>query len=387
MSLTSHIGSPDSPVRAYLLDTLPRTKETVASLVARSGRPGDPHVLPADASDYPWSTVGTAFDYRVRFLYAATPARQLVAAHGAAAVARREGSRNLPRAFVEIGSELDRLLSPPLARLHDDEVERRLTKVCFVLALYEQCFRTLANPEWPIVSLGCEAGADVALGLCEDRAADDLTELVSEFVRTQPDLLDGSSANLNPTFAGSAALGGADADLIVDGLLVDLKTVKQPRLGREAFWQIAGYALADFDDRYQIKRVGLYYSRHGRLYTWNLRDFLSELAGRDTDVGQLRAEFAEVLEKLLPRRSPETRLRDTDRDPLMPPDSAHGDHNSVGRPRPRRASGYVLRSARRECSMARPSLRAAGTVGERYGARGVRLRSGLWQPDPTERRR
>ncbi|MGH2480861.1 MAG: hypothetical protein ACRDHW_14505, partial [Ktedonobacteraceae bacterium] len=35
---------------------------------------------------------------------------------------------------------------------------------------------------------------------------------------------------LNPTFAGSGDVGGADADMVVDGCLIDIKTSISPQL-------------------------------------------------------------------------------------------------------------------------------------------------------------
>ena len=54
-------------------------------------------------------------------------------------------------------------------------------------------------------------------------------------------------------------LSGADADLIVGDLLLDLKATATAtkRRRREDFLQLIGYVLLDYDDRYGI-RVGIY---------------------------------------------------------------------------------------------------------------------------------
>ena len=71
------------------------------------------------------------------------------------------------------------------------------------------------------------------------------------------DLLDADPV-LGPTFALSTALGGADADLVADWLLLDLKaSVTRRIVGRPALWQLAGYALADTPDEHHIRRVGI----------------------------------------------------------------------------------------------------------------------------------
>src|SRR4051794_34317316 len=66
-----------------------------------------------------------------------------------------------------------------------------------------------------------------------------------------------------PTFAGTAEVAGADADLVAGGLLLDVKATANPaRLPTsETVWQTAGYVLLDYDDEYRIDRVGWYLAR------------------------------------------------------------------------------------------------------------------------------
>jgi hypothetical protein len=72
-----------------------------------------------------------------------------------------------------------------------------------------------------------------------------------------------------PDLAGSPDVGGADADLIISGLLIDIKaTVAPSRLRKPEFYQLLGYALPDYDDEYRIGALGFYLSQFGRLITW-----------------------------------------------------------------------------------------------------------------------
>jgi hypothetical protein len=65
-----------------------------------------------------------------------------------------------------------------------------------------------------------------------------------------------------PVFTGSADIGGADADFILGGLLLDCKATITPRnLGAAEINQLAGYLLLDYDDEFGIRQVGLYLSR------------------------------------------------------------------------------------------------------------------------------
>jgi hypothetical protein len=96
-------------------------------------------------------------------------------------------------------------------------------------------------------------------------------------------------------FAGSSDIGGADADYILNGLLLDCKATKDPRrLGREEIYQLAGYLLLDYDNRFCIDRVGLYLSRQGGLITWTAEEFLQRLDAR-IPLPQLRRRLRQHL--------------------------------------------------------------------------------------------
>ncbi|MEV0348347.1 hypothetical protein AB0H88_21450 [Nonomuraea sp. NPDC050680] len=83
-------------------------------------------------------------------------------------------------------------------------------------------------------------------------------------------------------FTGSADVGDADADLITGGLLLDVKASTKATAGRKEFYQLIGYVLLDYDDRYRIDSVGLYLSRFGRLITWTVTDYLRLLGCRQS---------------------------------------------------------------------------------------------------------
>ncbi|MFJ4152724.1 hypothetical protein ACIP10_34830 [Streptomyces galbus] len=105
-----------------------------------------------------------------------------------------------------------------------------------------------------------------------------------------------------PVFAGSADLGGVDADFIVDGLLIDCKATTRPySLNRGALQRLAGYLLLDYDDVYRMDRVGLYLSRHGALITWTVPDFLTSL-GATLPLPVLRQRLKDHLHRSGPRR-------------------------------------------------------------------------------------
>lgn len=79
---------------------------------------------------------------------------------------------------------------------------------------------------------------------------------------------------LNPTFGdGSKLVGGADADLIIDDTLIDIKVTKELKLTRPHYNQLLGYYLLfliggiDNHADIKIKNVGLFFARHNVLWT------------------------------------------------------------------------------------------------------------------------
>lgn len=81
---------------------------------------------------------------------------------------------------------------------------------------------------------------------------------------------------LNPTFGQSSIdIIGADADIIIDGMLIDIKTTKEMALERKYFRQLVGYHILNIReceeywelDQPEINKMGLYFSRYGRLVT------------------------------------------------------------------------------------------------------------------------
>ena len=64
-------------------------------------------------------------------------------------------------------------------------------------------------------------------------------------------------------FTGSSLIR-SDADLIAAGLL-DLKTDSKLSLGMTTIFQVIGYALLDFDDTYQLTKVGSFSARYAYL--------------------------------------------------------------------------------------------------------------------------
>lgn len=89
---------------------------------------------------------------------------------------------------------------------------------------------------------------------------------------------------LNPHFEeASMMIGGADADLVIDDILIDIKTTKKLSIEREIFNQIMGYyilseigTIEGLNHKHEIKRLGIYFSRFGLLHTIDLKDVINK---------------------------------------------------------------------------------------------------------------
>lgn len=89
---------------------------------------------------------------------------------------------------------------------------------------------------------------------------------------------------LNPSFNYSGLVGGADADLVIDDMLIDIKITKNLELRRSDFNQIIGYyalyklgGINGMPHNYDIKRLGIYFSRYGYLHLIDTQRIIDEM--------------------------------------------------------------------------------------------------------------
>lgn len=89
---------------------------------------------------------------------------------------------------------------------------------------------------------------------------------------------------LDPTFGeGSSLVSGADVDLIIDDMIIDIKTTKKPLLQRQHFHQIVGYymlyrigSINGAPEGHSIQRLGIYFSRFATLQIFNIQDIVPD---------------------------------------------------------------------------------------------------------------
>ncbi len=352
MPLTSELDRPDSPARKFLEEKFPNTRRVVrdANTVLRQAETIRP------AAPLPWGTLGTAFDYRARYYFRATPFQDLTAWQGAQEISGTDlgwedtdqsvawyadkmgihmdslGSLSVLRRFQGrtqryIGPNPERMLFSrpsqrdslipseiimdffasledvlarirPEGRLLELNDEELLARYCVVLALFEEMTRPgaaqarLSSPlvresDWTVKTL---------LQIVQTHWVDDLYRLSRAFFFVFQDrLLD--KVILNPIFQGSGDVGGADGDIIVDNCLVDFKVTVKAAIGKLEIYQLLGYLLLDYDDEYEIERVGFYMARQGEFIKWPVTDLLNRLMGSAalSPLQDLRREFRDCL--------------------------------------------------------------------------------------------
>ena len=90
---------------------------------------------------------------------------------------------------------------------------------------------------------------------------------------------------LNPTFGKMSKRLPADGDLIIGDLLIDIKTTKECKirsyewnqlLGYYAFAKLGGITVGDKNKKMKINNIGIYFSRHGYLWTFNIDEYLND---------------------------------------------------------------------------------------------------------------
>jgi hypothetical protein len=306
VSLTSELDHRTSPVACYLRARFPHVRE-----VQRRYREPVAEVTPlapADGAAVAWGTVGGAFDWRVRFLLTPTPDLHLALL----------GALHLGDRFQHLTAELfgtlpgEVQLPPggpvPLAPLDPPAPRRdeeRLARACYALALYTEVFRAGLLPGSRLLRLRRGAGREDLLALASGEEVADLLALTEAARRVLLPALAARSdpLYLGPTFAGSLDVGGADADAIAGGLLVDWKVNlgDRRRDGRRrcslelaTLQQLLGYLLLDYPDTYRIDTLGVYAARYAYLATWPVAELLAALAGGPVDVAEVRGDFQQA---------------------------------------------------------------------------------------------
>lgn len=309
MSLTSELKNTQSPASRFMREHFPMTRRVMALC---RGQMGSAHETHRPEQPVPWGLIGTALDYRLRFYFPQVGGRgqleKLVCFQGAAiacgttrkGISKRENVGFLSLELMsEFFSSLKQFLeqAQPQQNRLDKSNEEALLRYCVVMAALDFFFRVGYDPSSVLLNPAPKVTLDELISVAETHWIEDLRFLSWQFHDKFSKMLSCPTV-LNPTFDGSIFIGGADADLIIDGCLVDIKATVNPRTEAGWLYQLLGYVLLDWHDEYQIKEVTIYFARQAFLLKWNLSDILRDITGQpQPSLAQLRQEWYDVIGK------------------------------------------------------------------------------------------
>lgn len=276
MSLTSLV-SQKTTVRQKLADWFPKPRLPLDGAL----------IVPSVAKNR--SLIGTAYDYLLRFHLERSMAHATGPRWIAYAALNWLNERELDGG-VMVGDDLCEVADVAgLMSLFildaEDQRERflksgRVTKKLIQAALNLAHCDVLHRIGWLDARFGEAAGDD------------EVAELRSLIKVTPLDkFTDCETCLLNPDFGvGSTRIGGADADLLLDDTLIEVKTTINLQLRVETWRQLIGYAalnehfpIGGGHEPRPIRNIGIYFARHGVFKTWPLRHLVA---------GDRFAEFA-----------------------------------------------------------------------------------------------
>ncbi|MFD8725429.1 hypothetical protein ACFV2H_47705 [Streptomyces sp. NPDC059629] len=309
MSLTSGIHCPRTPLRRFL----DRELSAGAHLLRKNYRAryhNDQLLLPGSGVGTEAGTVGTAIDYRLRLAFTAVKPVDPVAILGILHL----GTDDAGQRMRAVGKELaDRLKDTVLALQLDDrdlpmdrdqEEEEDLARLLIAAAWYQVNYRTSIGFAYTPLAITAHEGpgAFTLDRLLQLPHRDMVADVVAQLYKAADGPLKALRARSGPedctpgpTFSTRHLT--ADADLAVDGLLLDFKSTRSTRTLRQAeAWQLAGYLLLDAEDRYRIDTVGLYLTRTGTFASWPVEEYLELLGACRRDLASFRSAFTELIE-------------------------------------------------------------------------------------------
>lgn len=285
--LSKDVTTPTTSIGQYLRSNFPNLKPIQAEYKSKAGD------LVIDSMGANAANVGTAVDLIIRLVLEPdeTPA---------SALALYPFNSNYHQVVHQLAALVGRAGDPGLE-----------ARAAWALGLCVSAHR--AGAAWaPFVPDLVQSGSfnvDTMLEQADDEAVAELIALRELAERRLTSKLSGPFS-LGPTFdlskMGPARRIAAEADLIADGLLIDVKTtlapinsagLRQDALKPSNVYQLLAYVLMDYSNQYNIDRVGIYSARYGTLTEWPLERFTSVAAGTNFDLGAARQHFWDMMQE------------------------------------------------------------------------------------------
>lgn len=305
MSLTSELNRTGSPIIQFIRSHFPNIPKIVRA-ENKQAISAEPILAPDGTAPRTLADLGTATDYRIRFNYPEMDIEQTVAIEASTILERCADMGITPpdptqdpyeivpgpilrRFFYELKRNFLPLVRPYQGVLNPSD-ESTLCRYCYIMAMMDEVWRSgviHAGLMWQPSDFQ-EFISKPPEWILHDIAAQNALyrEVMAEFL-TQP-------AILNPTFQGSADVGGADADLIVGGCLIELKSSRR-NLASKDLYQAIGYCLLDYEDKYGINAVSVYRSRYGINHCWEIDDFLIRAMQQHEGLPAVRDKLRQTL--------------------------------------------------------------------------------------------
>lgn len=224
-----------------------------------------------------YGLVGTAFDYLMRFyLEYINPnaiTKGWVAESSLIIISIMEGNESsLYKKAEEIIARAKTIYSN---YIKSGEMDDEVIRSAILLAQLDTIFRT--QEKYILLEQLAEN-----VGIVDEGNVTDLKNLIS--IIPSDAFKAKEVCILNPTFGeGSTLVEGADVDLVIDNMLIDIKTVKNLQLNREYFNQLIGYyilsrigGIGGIRRKVQIESLGTYFSRFGILHNIPVKEVIDE---------------------------------------------------------------------------------------------------------------
>jgi hypothetical protein len=277
MSLTSFVERAD--VREQLAQVLPTYRRRLDVPLLVPSRTANP------------ALIGTAFDYAFRFELQ----RRNAAAKGRLWVAEASvlllSAPELSASFVTPGmpqGRLTKLASEAVAVVADArKFERRFASLKAPGARHRTL---LAHHALRLARLDVVRRAHVAEGALDPPTDIEVAEVAELVARIPPEIGLRGRVSLNPGFGDfSALVDGADADLIANATLIEIKTTKAAIIEKEMVRQLVGYlilaraAMRVGQKLPRFDKVAVYLSRHAYLWPLSIAPIVTHARWDETE--------------------------------------------------------------------------------------------------------